>query len=553
MQLLAATNLWEGVSVVEDLMCFSPMLALICTMLAVVITPIIAGRQPKVLAGVAILGTVVSLAFAWRVAGMVGDSGVSGLSPIERSGMLIADNLSIWFQFLVLFFVLCITALWWVGSADTERDAPEFFILLLGSALGMMLMVSTSNLLMMVIAIETASLPSYAMVGFDKRNRRSAEASLKYMIFGAISAALMFYGVSLLYGTVGSLSFGNVAQFTVDSLLDKHVSLALIAGLVCMLAGISFKISAVPFHFWCPDAFEGARIEVTTWLSVVSKAAALMLLMRLVLSLCAASGGTGFLQVLSPVAWTLGIVAAITCTVGNFAAFMQTSVKRMLAYSSIAHAGYMLMATTVFLYPFEEGAGIGVSALLLYVVVYLFMNLGAFGVVAMVYWQTGRDDFDAFAGLMRKSPWLAVPMVICLVSLVGLPPFAGFIAKWWLLVALGELDSVYPNSSLGGLGWFLVTVAVINTLISLYYYMRVVKVMALEDDDGPSYSSNAAGLAIVNGCAVILIVLLVLASPLKSMADRYAKNLFIPVAVTDDTAARVALDDSSIVEGTELP
>ena len=523
---------WSNIPVGEHLFLFSPMLALTATMLAVVACPLVVGRSPRVIAFTASLGIVAAFVLAIRVADAVATRGVSGLSTQPAAGLLIADNLSACFQIILIAFLGAVTYLWWLGSAETERNAPEFFVLLLGSALGMALMVSTANLLMIVVAIEVASLPSYALVGFDKRDRLGAEASLKYMIFGAVCAAIMLYGASLLYGLVGSLSVAEVAKYVVAQLAAGDNRLLTIAGLLCFLAGIAFKISAVPFHFWCPDAFEGAKIEVTTWLSVVSKAAGLILLTRLVLTFCAAVDPLVALPSIHPLAWTIGIMAAVTCTVGNFAAYKQRSVKRLLAYSSIAHAGYMMMAAAVFLHPASREHAFGLTALLVYVVIYLFMNLGAFGVTALVVWDTGSDRIDAFTGLIRRAPWLAVPMVICLMSLVGLPPFAGFIGKWWILVALGNLDS--------GLGWFLVIAAVLNTLVSLYFYLRIVVQMTLRDDGRAAVRSPIGGVVLVNFCAVALFVLFVFAQPLQSVADRFSRRLFETTAAVHAEAPTVA-------------
>jgi NADH-quinone oxidoreductase subunit N len=203
--------------------------------------------------------------------------------------------------------------------------------------------------------------------------------------------------------------------------------------------------------------------------------------------------------------------------VGNFAAYQQRSVKRLLAYSSIAHAGYMLMAAAVFIHPAAEGHAAGLSALLIYVVIYLFMNLGAFGVTALVAWDAGTDSIEAFSGLARRAPWLAVPMVVCLMSLVGLPPLAGFLGKWWILLALGNLETT--------LGWFLVIAAVLNTLFSLYYYVRIVVQMTLRDEGLPEPSASPGGVALVNLCAVALLALFVFAQPLKNAADRFSKGL----------------------------
>ncbi len=519
----------------RELFLFSPELALVGTIVALLVVPLIWRRNAYTTATIALVGVVVMAVMALMVAREVIGGGQSGLSPLATSGMLIADSLSVFFKLILALFFTLVVALWWMGSARTERDAPEFFTLLLGSALGMALMVSTQNMLMMVIAIELASLPSYAIVAFDKRNRLAAEASLKYVIFGSVSAAIMLYGASLLYGLYGSLEFSVIGAGVYESLLTRTDRAIMGAALVCLFSGIAFKISAVPFHFWCPDVFQGARIEVTTWLSVASKAAGLLLLLRLVQVFCNQSIGDP-MTAFYPLAWVIGIVAAVTCTWGNFAAYKQTSVKRLLAYSSIAHAGFMLMAVAIFAKPDAAGGGMGssaISAVLLYLLVYVFMNLGAFGVTAMVVWATGSDSIGNFTGLIRRSPGLAIPMACCLISLVGLPPFAGFLGKYWVLAALFEhKDATYELFVL------LAIVGVFNTLFSLYYYMRVIVQMTLKDDDQPAFSSPLGGVVIVNLCAVVLVAMLVFAGPLKAGTDRYAANLFhTPVAVADAHAS----------------
>lgn len=536
MNFLAQTSPWAAVPVMQHLGLFAPMIALIVTMLAVVACPLVLGRGARMVGTIVTLGVLVAFFLALRVAGAVAENPVSGLSTDAAAGLLIADNLSAAFQILLVVFLGGILWLWWMYYADKEENAPEFFILLLGSGLGMLLMTSTSHLLMIVLAIETASLPSYAIVGFDKNDRRAAEASLKYMIFGAVSAAIMLYGASLLYGLVGSLSVTDIAHYTATNLAVGPTRLVLIAALLCFLAGIAFKISAVPFHFWCPDAFEGARIEVTTWLSVASKAAGLVLLARIVSVFCGAVSHPTAMALIEPLAWGIGIMACVTCTVGNFAAYWQTSVKRLLAYSSIAHAGYMMMAAAVFLHPSTGAYASGITALLAYVVIYLFMNLGAFGVVALVVWDSGSDHIDAFTGLMRRAPWLAVPMVICLVSLVGLPPLAGFLGKWWVLMALGEMQNT--------LGWTLIIVAAVNTLISLYFYMRIIVQMTLRDDGRPAVRTPLSGLALVNLCAAALLLLFLFARPLKTRTDHYSRDLFQASAVVTDRAHIVSVPPS---------
>lgn len=515
----------------EQLFWFSPELALVGTIVVILVASVILGRRPGLTAAITLIGAAATVLLTLRVAHVVAGGGHSGLSPEAGAGMLIADNLAVYFKLVLMLFLGGVTALWWIGSARTERNAPEFFVLLIGSALGMTLMVSTLNLLMMVIAIEMASLSSFALVAFDKTNRRAAEAALKYAIFGAVSTALMLYGVSLLYGLFATLNVGVIADRAVAAFVAGDNVLLLGLALLAVLCGIAFKISAVPFHFWCPDAFEGAKIEVTTWLSVVSKAAGLVLLLRLVFVFSTVQGPGPFeTPPLTPVAWAIGIMAAVTCTFGNFAAYQQTSVKRLLAYSSIAHAGYMLMAGALLA---VAGSQAAIAALLVYILVYLFMNLGAFGVTALVAWQSdGDDSIQAFTGLARRAPWLAVPMIFCLVSLVGLPPFGGFIAKFWLLYALA-----LQGAACHWLGWFLFVVAVFNTLFSLFYYLRVIKQMALQDDTRPALPTAPGGIALVNVCGIVLLVLGVLViSGVKDSADRYAGNLFTPASISSEEA-----------------
>lgn len=396
--------------------------------------------------------------------------------------------------------------LWFLGRNHDDRDdgyGVEFFVLLIGSALGMILMTSTLNLLMIVIAIEMASLPSYAIVGFNKRDRAAAEASLKYAIFVAVSASLMLYGVSLLYGAYGTLNVAEIATAVTRQLHLGQNTTLIYAGLAMFMAGVAFKIAAVPFHFWCPDAFEGARIEVTAWLSVSSKAAALVLLFRLVDTFTTAAQAQYLPQsIFTGLSWGIGLMAAVSCTWGNFAAYRQTQIKRLLAYSSIAHAGYMMMAAAVFAYPSESGGSVEhspMTALMVYLAVYALMNLGAFTVAAIVAWKTGDESITAFSGLGRRAPWLAVSMVCCLVSLVGLPPFGGFIAKTWLLLTLAAPGNDFL--------WALVIVAVLNTLVSLFFYFRIIRAMFLVDDHQPAFTPPIVGSALTGLCSLCLMLM----------------------------------------------
>jgi NADH-quinone oxidoreductase subunit N len=532
------TTIWMPTA--HELHLFGPELGLTATIVAVLLAAIVAGRSAQVTAGVALVGALGTLLLTGNTARQVAAGGLAGMAPATATPMLLADNFSVFFKLLIMLFLSVVTWLWLTGIAYRQtlemggempapqsrmllQSPPEFFVLLLTSALGMCLMVGTLNLLVIMVAMETASLPSYAIVASDKRSKVGAEASLKYVLFGATTAAIMVYGISLLYGVFHTFDVPTIA----GRLANDPASVGALGwlGLLGVGVGIAFKISAVPVHFWCPDVFEGAPIEVTTWLSVASKAAGLGLLLRIVSTFAAFNSSA-----VIPLAYGIGTVAAVTCTIGNLAALRQTSVKRMLAYSSIAHAGYMMMAAAVF-----TGSSAPTAALIAYLFVYLLMNLGAFSVTAMVAWRTGSDQIGSFTGLGRRSPWLALPMAICLFSLIGLPPLGGFAAKWWLLFALGRAAAVQNWL------WILVIVAVVNTAISLYYYVGVIRQMYLTDDASqPAFRPPLGGAVMVNACAVLLLLLgTVFFNRLGERAQASAKNLFWPAPqiMTENTSA----------------
>jgi NADH-quinone oxidoreductase subunit N len=287
-----------------------------------------------------------------------------------------------------------------------------------------------------------------------------------------------------------------------------------------LLVGIGFKIAAVPFHFWCPDVFEGASIEVTTFLSVASKGAALVVLLRIVSLIAGAydfqAHHGDLLSAPAVLAIVLGVLGTLSATVGNTAAFVQNNIKRLLAYSSIAHAGYMLCAMSLLLKTAATPDPIGLSSrtILFYLAVYVFMNLGAFTVAGLVERQSGTETLDGFAGLSRRNPILAACMTLFLFSFVGLPPLAGFFAKFNILVALGQA---------GGWWWVLVGVILINTVLSLYYYMRVVRAMYLVDSDAPAFVGHPLGVAISLMCAIVLVLMFVRARSLGQLTENYGR------------------------------
>jgi len=495
---------------------FAAELWLTATIVAVLIVPFFTRKSNIACAVVAMAGLALALLSVLVVG--VGE-GVVG----ERfRGMLVVDHFAILWKVLLLVFAIGIILMWFGTTAASmhEGDGPEFFTLLLGATLGMSLMASTSNLLMIFMAVEMASLPSYVLAGFRKTHRVGAEASLKYVLFGAATSSIMVYGLSILYGLYGTLQVEQLAPAMAHSTGGSALLVVAIFGLI---VGIGFKISAVPFHFWCPDVFEGASIEVSAFLSVASKGAALALLLRL-LTLIAAGLGYEHVPLLTTLAVVVGVIGSVTATVGNTAAYFQSNIKRLLAYSSIAHAGYMLCALSLLIRHdsalVAPAAAPGVfasdaaQAILLYLAVYLFMNLGAFTVAGMVWRQTGSELIDDYAGLGRRSPVMAVCLTACLFSLVGLPPFAGFIAK---------LNVMYVLGANGGWWWALVAVIGVNTIFSLYYYARVIKVMYLRDSEEPSFAGNPLGNAIAVVCALVLLVMLLAYSPLGRLTNSYGR------------------------------
>lgn len=515
---------------------FAAEMWIIATIIAVLLTPFFVKRSNVACGLVALAGlgmALISLLIVGVDAGVVGD---------HFRGMLVNDHFAILWKAMLLVFVLGIILMWFSTTAATmhEGDGPEFFTLLLGATLGMSLMASTSNLLMLFMAVELASLPSYILAGFRKTHRIGAEASLKYVLFGAATSAIMVYGLSMLYGLYGTLDIGGPQGLAAQITAVPSGSALLAVAIFGLIVGIGFKISAVPFHFWCPDVFEGASIDVSAFLSVASKGAALVLLLRVLMLIADAAGYQGHAPNLSltAVAVVIGIIGAITATVGNTAAFVQTNIKRLLAYSSIAHAGYMLCALSLLVQNnatlIEESGGgefrsIAAQAILLYLAVYLFMNLGAFTVAGLIQRQTGSENIEDYAGLGRRSWLLAMCMAAFMFSLVGLPPLAGFVAKFNLLWIL------FQN---GGGWWILIAVIGLNTIFSLYYYLRVVKVMYLENSGQPAFVANPLGTGVAVMCAIALFLLFIGFNPLTRLTTSYGK-LYLqsgPIQLKEQTA-----------------
>jgi NADH-quinone oxidoreductase subunit N len=461
------------------------------------------------------------------------ETGVGSIGPYFSS-LLVHDHFATLYRLgLLLFLVLVITLTVLTGIPDND-DGPDFYTLLCGATLGMLLAVGTNHLLMLFVAVEMMSVPSYVMVGFLKGRKLSSEAALKYVVYGAGTAGVMLYGISLLSGLLGSGSIPEMGARFATLMGDKAFALSsgetitLVLGIMMVLVGLAFKLSLVPFHFWAPDAFEGASAEVGGYLSVASKAAAFALVVRFVLGF---DGEVPVLQSLSQfIGIGLGVMAAISMTFGNLAAYTQTNLKRLLAYSTIAHAGYMLLAVSALLVtlnapggskinPAEEAVHC-VEGLTYYLAVYMFMNLTAFSVVALVRNETFSEELSAYKGLINGGPTvkvLCVCLAISFFSLVGMPPFGGFFAKVLIFLPAFKAGSVH------WIMWALVAIGGLNTAFSLYYYLKVLKAIFIEAPAADKAPIDAPPLVGWYVALVTLPILLLGMSPLQDDLSRTAQ------------------------------
>jgi NADH-quinone oxidoreductase subunit N len=383
-------------------------------------------------------------------------------------GILAMDPMAVFFKcFLILTSFLVLLAA--PGAKElAQKQLGEFYALLLGVTLAMLLLASSVDLLMLYLSLEMLSLGSYVMVGYLKNDRQSNEASLKYLLFGAVATGSMLYGITILYGLTGTNKIAAIRQVLASGAITGSNSAMLLVSTMLILAGFGFKTAAVPFHFWCPDVYTGAPTPVTAFLSVAPKAAGFATLIRFFFTAMAIpSGVAGMWNSFSFINWNLLllVISVITMTLGNIAALRQNNIKRMLAYSSIAHAGYIFMGAVVL-------TSQGLQAVLIYLITYLFMNLGAFLVVIEIFNRTGSFDIEDYRGLYRRSPFLTIAMTIFMLSLMGIPPFAGFFGKLYIFGA-----AVNRN-----LAWFAV-IGALNSVIAVYYYARVIKTMIIESND----------------------------------------------------------------------
>jgi NADH-quinone oxidoreductase subunit N len=412
-------------------------------------------------AGGIFLAMIVSLLF-----GRPGD-------PVTVLGGTIRfDWLGFFFKMLFMFAAAATALL--LMDHDRAGKRGETYVLLLASLLGMNLMAVSSDLVMLYLAIETASIPLYVLAGFLVSDERSTEAGFKYLLFGVLASTIMLYGFSLIFGFTGTTNLYEIAAaFTSGS-----VSPLLAFGLVALVTvGLGFKVSLVPFHFWAPDVYQGAPTPIAGYLSTASKAAGFAVVLRLFFAALPEFANT----------WTLVLaaLAAITMTVGNLLALPQTNIKRLLAYSSVSHAGYALIGVVAF-------TQLGAASVVFYIAAYILTNLLAFGIVMAFARITGAENIEDYSGLSRRNPFMALMMLAAFLSLAGMPPFGGFVAKIFVFVAGVQ----------AGYTW-LVIVGIINSIIGVYYYLNVMKFVYLrrmtneDEEQHPVPLTRSYGLALV--------------------------------------------------------
>jgi NADH-quinone oxidoreductase subunit N len=402
----------------------------------------------------------------WRQYSYLQESGLPAV--IAFKGILSVDGFSLFFSamFLVAAVLTALISYRYLDQEDEHHG--EYYGLLLLAQCGMYFLAASTELVTLFVGLELMALSFYVLVGFLARDRRSNEASMKYFVLGSFSSAFLVYGFSMLYGLSGSTRMADIAALLETHPLDDPLLLVAIGATV---VGVLFKLGVAPFHMWVPDIYEGAPTPVTAYLSVASKAAAVAMLLRIFEGPLAASR-----EVWEPL---LAAAAILTITVGNLGALSQNSVKRMLAYSAIAHAGYMLLGLVA-------GNEMGIKGVVLYAFIYTFMNLGAFLVLIGLHRKGLRgENLDDLAGLMRNNGFASVAMLIFLVSLAGIPPTAGFLAKYYIFVALVESGHYY-----------LAAIGVLYVAVAIYYYFRVVRAMFLEEPDALPQLRMGRGLRI---------------------------------------------------------
>ena len=371
--------------------------------------------------------------------------------------------------------VVFIQSVTWLKKEENSEKISEYFLLLISTLVGMNFMISAGHFLIFYIGIELATIPIAALAAYDRYKNKSAEAGIKLILSSALSSGVLLYGLSMIYGTTGTLYFNEVSVLFGNSSLQ-------ILGFIFFFAGMAFKISLVPFHLWTADVYEGSPINITSYLSVISKGAAVFILMIILFIV--------FPAIIATWQKTIFVTSVLTMTIGNLFAIRQQNLKRFLAFSSISQAGYILLGLI-------GGNQLGMSSVIYYVLVYIFSNLGAFGVIAAISNATGKENIVDYDGLYQTNPKLSLIMTLALFSLAGIPPVAGFFGKFFLFTAAAQKGF-----------YLLVFIAVLNTIISLYYYLLIVKAMFINKSENPvtTFKSDFATRLALGICVAGIVV-----------------------------------------------
>jgi NADH-quinone oxidoreductase subunit N len=411
-------------------------------------------------------------------------------------GMIRVDAASFTFQLIVMVGA-AITTLFSMYHQEVN-DKGEYFAMLLLSVIGMSVMAASSNIILLYLAIETTAIPLYVLVGFLTKNNFSIESGLKYFLFGAFTSAVLLYGFSLLYGFTGSTHFPEILAAIEAGKISTGL---LIFILLLTVVGFGTKISGFPFHFWAPDAYQGAPTPIAGYLSTASKAIGFVVIMRFMVSIFSPE----------PQSWTLllALMATASMFVGNLLALVQKDIKRMFAYSSIAHAGYMLIGVA-------SGTAMGFKAAMYYLLAYLFTNLAVFGVIHIVEKSKKSNEIASFQGLMKQSPGIALVFLIAVLSLAGIPPFGGFISK--VLVFMAAMDA--------GLIWLLI-IGIINSIIALYYYLTVLRITFADSEETKSQTIYLGWKLALTVCVIGIIVMGVIFTPWLNWLEVASTNLML--------------------------
>ncbi len=497
-------NLYQSLELIR------PEIVLSIALVVLVLCDLIFHTNKKIIPYIALAGLVATGVFTLININVSGFA-FQASNLMGKIGIVAVDPFGTYFKILIIITTLFIVFISF-SSEEIQKIQDrigEYYALLFGMILGMFFMVSATDLILIYLSLELMSLSSYVLAGFTKLRDRNSEASLKYLIYGAASSGFMLFGISLIYGLTGSTNLYVINMVMQTPIVSQF---ALAFACILIFVGIGYKISSAPFHFWTPDVYEGAPIAITAYLSVASKAAGFALLFRFIKTgFVSFVEPNGFWQLTNHFDWKsmmIGI-SILTMTLGNFSALWQNNLKRMLAFSSIAHAGYLMLGLVVF----SNG---GVLAVLVYFFIYMLMNLGAFLVVMLIANKIGSEDVDDYNGLGYTSPFLGICLTIFLVSLTGLPPTAGFIGKLYLFLALLDAKMIV-----------VAVIALLNSVVSLYYYIRVVKHMYLTkpEKEPMAVTTNIKDTILVSLLVVPVLVLGIYFQPLLDWAIQSVEML----------------------------